>query len=108
VGDFACQGRAARQKDSVGEAERPRDAANRCAMAEAEQKFEVAVYNQEVVEAMAKGLRHRHLKDDWAENQYFQITAESPDAARRKIEARYPPDNGYVISSIEAVKDDKY
>ena len=77
-------------------------------MAEAEQKFEVAVYNQEVVEAMAKGLRHRHLKDDWAENQYFQITAESPDAARRKIEARYPPDNGYVISSIEAVKDDKY
>jgi hypothetical protein len=77
-------------------------------MAEAEQKFEVAVYNQEVVEAMAKGLRHRHLKDDWAENQYFQITAESPDAARRKIEARYPPDNGYVISSIEPIRDDKY
>jgi hypothetical protein len=75
-------------------------------MAEQEQKYEVGVYNQEVVDQMAKGLRHRHLKDDWAENQYFQVTAASPEAARRKIEARYPPANGYVIASIEPVKDD--
>jgi hypothetical protein len=68
-------------------------------------RFEVGVYNQEVVDMMAKGLRHRHLKDDWAENQYFQITATSADAARRKIEARYPPENGYVIASVEALKD---
>jgi len=72
----------------------------------AEQKFEVAVFNQEVVDMMAKGMRHKHLKDDWAENQYFQITAESAEAARRKIAMRYPPDNGYVISSVEPVKED--
>ena len=72
----------------------------------AEQKFEVAVFNQEVVDMMAKGMRHKHLKDDWAENQYFQITAESAEAARRKIAMRYPPDNDYVISSVEPVKDD--
>lgn len=77
-------------------------------MDEHEQKFEVAVFNQEVVDQMAKGLRHKHLKDDWAENQYFQITAASVEAARRKIEARYPPENGYVISSIEPVKEDKF
>jgi hypothetical protein len=68
-------------------------------------RFEVGVYNQEVVDMMAKGLRHKHLKDDWAENQYFQIAAESADAARRKIQARYPPENGYVIASVEPVKD---
>jgi ribosomal protein L16/L10AE len=77
-------------------------------MAEQEQKFEVGVFNQEVVDQMAKGLRHKHLKDDWAENQYFQVTAESVEAARRKMERRFPPENGYVISSIEIIKDDKY
>ena len=74
----------------------------------AEQKFEVAVFNQEVVDMMAKGMRHKHLKDDWAENQYFQVTAESAAAAKRKIEARYPPANGYVVSSVEPVKEDKF
>lgn len=69
-------------------------------------RFEVGVFNQEVVDMMAKGLRHKHLKDDWAENQYFQVTAASPDAARRKIAQRFPPENGYVISSVEAVKDE--
>jgi hypothetical protein len=68
-------------------------------------KFEVAIFNQEVVDMMAKGLRHRHLKDEWAETQYFEITAVSPEAARRKLEARYPPENGYVIASVELVKD---
>jgi hypothetical protein len=68
-------------------------------------KFEVGVYNQEVVDLMAKGMRHKHLKDDWAENQYFQIVAESADAARRKIQQRYPPENGYVIASVEPVKE---
>jgi hypothetical protein len=74
-------------------------------MAEPAQKYEIGVFNQEVVDQMAKGLRHRHLKDDWAENQYFEVTAESVDAARRKIERRFPPENGYVIASIEPVKD---
>ena len=74
-------------------------------MTEPEQKFEVGVFNQEVVDQMAKGLRHRHLKDDWAENQYFEVTAESVEAARRKMERRFPPENGYVIASIELVKD---
>ncbi len=77
-------------------------------MAEQEQKYEVAVFNQQVIDQMAQGLRHKYLKDAWAENQYFEITADSPEAARRKIEARYPPENGYVISSIELVKEDKY
>ena len=70
-----------------------------------EHHFEVGVFNQEVVDLMAKGLRHKHLKDNWAEIQYFEISAESPDAARRKIERRYPAENGYVIASVEPVKD---
>ncbi|HUA53305.1 MAG TPA: hypothetical protein VMB81_14130 [Candidatus Sulfotelmatobacter sp.] len=74
-------------------------------MAEQELKFEVAVFNQDVVDQMAKGLRHKYLKDDWAENQYFEISAESAEAARRKIEARYPPENGYVVSSVEPIKE---
>jgi len=74
-------------------------------MAEQELRFEVAVFNQDVVDQMAKGLRHKYLKDDWAENQYFEIAAESAEAARRKIEARYPPENGYVVSSVEQIKE---
>jgi hypothetical protein len=72
---------------------------------EQEHRFEVGVVNQEVIDLMAKGMRHKHLKDDWAETQYIQISAESPDAARRKIERRYPPENGYVVTSVEIVKD---
>jgi hypothetical protein len=83
----------------------PGAAAKKSRMAQPEQKFEVAVYNQQVVDQMAQGAHHKHLKDDWAENHYFEITAASPEAARRKIEARFPPSNGYVISSIEPVKD---
>jgi hypothetical protein len=72
---------------------------------EQEHRFEVGVVNQEVIDLMAQGMRHKHLKDDWAETQYIQISAESPDAARRKIERRYPPENGYVVTSVEIVKD---
>jgi len=78
--------------------------ANRFIMDE-EHKFEVGVFNQEVVDLLAKGTRHKHLKDAWGETQYFQISAETPDAARRKIQRRYPPENGYVIASVEVVKD---
>ena len=74
-------------------------------MSETEQTFEIGVFNQEVVDQLAQGQRHRHLKDDWAENQYFLISAENADAARRKITKRYPPENGYVIASVEPVKD---
>ena len=74
-------------------------------MAEPVQKFEVGVFNQQVVDQMAQGLRHKHLKDDWAENHYFEVKAKSPEEARRKLEARVPPSAGYVISSVEPVKD---
>lgn len=71
----------------------------------AQQKYEIGVYNQQVVELMSKGLRHKNLKDEWAENQYFQVMASSPEEAKRKIEARFAPENGYVVASVEIVRD---
>jgi hypothetical protein len=70
-----------------------------------EHQFEVGVFNQEVADLMAKGMRHKHLKDEWAEIQYIPISAASPDAARHKIERRYPPENGYIVASVEIIKD---
>jgi hypothetical protein len=70
-----------------------------------EHQYEVGVFNQQVADLIATGQRHKHLKDGWAEIQYIAISAGSPDAARRKIERRYPPENGYVIASVEIVKD---
>jgi len=63
--------------------------------------YEVAVFNQAVRDAMKEGERHPFLKDDWADIHWIEVRAYSPDAARQKIEARYPSFRGYVITEIQ-------
>src|SRR3546814_3973078 len=63
-------------------------------------KYEVGIYNQQVREALQDGGRHRHLSDDWADIHWIELTAVDERDVRERIRARYPPENGYVVTEI--------
>jgi hypothetical protein len=69
-------------------------------------KFEVALYNRLVAEALAAGEHHRHFDDSWADTHYLEVEAEDEKAARRKVEVQHSERNGFVIVSIEPKRDD--
>ena len=63
-------------------------------------KFEVAVYNAEVRQKVADGMRHSRFNDDWADIRYIKITAINEKQARDKFEALHPSIQGFVIDEI--------
>lgn len=66
--------------------------------------FEIAVYNQTVRQRMKEGLRHRDLKDDWADMHYIEIKAENLEQAWERARTRFPADQGYVIDSVHPAR----
>ena len=64
-------------------------------------RYEVAVFNQQVRDAMKEGDWHPFLKDDWADIHWIEVLAYTENAARQKVEVRYPPMRGYVITDIQ-------
>ncbi len=66
--------------------------------------FEVAIYNKEVRECVEGGERHRNLSDEWADLHYLEIVADSESEARAQVSRKYPPQQGYVIDSVEESK----
>ncbi|NQV82559.1 MAG: hypothetical protein HQ494_01950 [Rhodospirillales bacterium] len=62
--------------------------------------FEITVFNKKVREMVENGQHHKQYTDDWADFRYVEISADSEEQARRKINGRYPPENGFVIDSI--------
>ena len=68
--------------------------------------FEAGIYNKDVIEALKNGQRHRNLKDDWAEVHYFKTLAYTEEDARRKMAAKYPPEQGYVIDAVYSLSDE--
>ena len=68
--------------------------------------FEVAVQNREVRALLGEGRRHRQLRDEWADTHYIEVTAGDANEARRKAEANYPADKGFVIEQIVQVRED--
>jgi hypothetical protein len=79
-----------------GEQKKPRPTFN----ALGNRAFEVIVYNQRVREAVERGEHHKQYDDDWAENRYVEVEAETPQIARRKISTRYPKHHGFVIVDV--------
>lgn len=63
-------------------------------------KFEAAIFNQQVRDALANGERHRNLSDDWADTHYVEVVANDEQQARIKLSAKYPEDAGYVIEQV--------
>lgn len=70
-------------------------------------RFEVIIYNKIVRSMVESHQSHRHLKDDWADNHYQEIRARDKEHARRKIEATFPPDKGFVVVDIVKMADDE-
>ena len=63
-------------------------------------QYEVAIYNQEVKDAMRNGDHHK-LADHWADTQYITVNAGSEEAAIQKVRNKYPADLGYVIDHVQ-------
>lgn len=63
-------------------------------------KFEVAIYNQEVKDLVAKHHKHEFLNDVWAERNYIEIEAASMEEAKKTAKRRYPKNQGYVIEEV--------
>lgn len=69
-------------------------------LADGKQVFEVILYNKRVRDALDRGEAHPQYDDDWAENRYIEVEAETPEIARRKISSRYPKHLGFVIVDV--------
>ena len=66
--------------------------------------FSVGLYNQEVRRAHMMGEKHRQLDDKWGEINYVELQATSDDEVRRVIMRKFPPERGFVIESVQEVK----
>ena len=71
-------------------------------------KFEITVYNAEVREKVKLGEHHPRFTDDWADFRYVEFRAETEEKARGMAEARYPPDDGFVIDSVHNQEENKF
>ncbi len=65
------------------------------------QVFEVAIYNKEVRSLVKENLSHNYFDDYWADVQIRDIIAKDETEARRLIAERFPPDDGFVIETVE-------
>jgi hypothetical protein len=64
-------------------------------------RFEVAIYNEKVKKAVREAEKNRTgLSDDWADTRYIEVSAETPDAAKAKIYARFPEHRGFVVLEV--------
>lgn len=64
-------------------------------------RFEVALYNEKVKKAVREAERNRTgLSDDWADTRYIEVRAETAEAAKQKMHARFPEHRGFVILEV--------
>ncbi len=64
-------------------------------------RFEAAIYNENVLNALKDGVPHKDLKDDWADTHYFEFKARSIDEAWDMMKRKYRAEHGFVIKAIE-------
>lgn len=63
-------------------------------------KYEIAIFNAAVRDAVARGQHHDTVSSDWADTRYIEVTALNEDGARAKVSRQYPGAQGYVIDGI--------
>jgi hypothetical protein len=66
-------------------------------------KFEAAVYNQQVRDAIQQLEKHPNYSNDWADLHFIEIKANDKTLARKMIEEKYPKAKGFVIDGIHEV-----
>ena len=64
--------------------------------------FEVAIYNRDVLECLNEGRNHKFLSNDWAETHYIEVEADNENAARAKVQTKYPETQGFVVTGVSA------
>ncbi len=65
--------------------------------------FEVKLYNRQVREQLRKNRGHEACDDSWADLTSRVVRARSAAEARQRAQVEYPPEQGFVISSVAAV-----
>ena len=68
-------------------------------------KFEVVIFNRGARRLVGEGRHHRQLDDSWAENQHVEIRAADAEDARRRIERRYPTNQGYEVVEVTSIQE---
>lgn len=62
--------------------------------------FEVGVYNKEVRSSVKENISHFDYGDEWADVHYQNVVADTEAEALTMITDRYPPEKGFVVSSL--------
>jgi hypothetical protein len=58
------------------------------------------VFNKLARNAVNLGEHHLQYDDEWSENRYAEVKADSPRTARRKLGSRYSKHLGFVIAYV--------
>lgn len=65
--------------------------------------FEIRLHNRDVRALVKANEHHRLFADLWADDRMTVVEARDADEARSIAIRRYPPDNGFVISTVHPV-----
>ncbi len=63
--------------------------------------FEVGLYNKEVRSCVKENDSHFDFGDEWADVHYQNVVALNEAEALTMITDRYPPEKGFVVTSVE-------
>jgi hypothetical protein len=67
-------------------------------------KFEVGLYNKDVRDALADGVKHKNLDDEWADIHWIEVAATDEQDAQRRVQRRYSERTGYVVVGVQPLE----
>ncbi len=65
--------------------------------------YEVLIYNQVVRDLVCQKRRHNYFDDRWAIDQRRDVVARDEAEARTLIYERFPPEDGFVVKTVNAI-----
>ena len=65
-----------------------------------QQVFEVSIYNRNVRTLVKENQSHHFFDDQWADVQIRAVVAPAEAEARKLINERFPPGDGFVIEEV--------
>ena len=69
----------------------------------ADRIFEVCIYNKEVRSLVKDNQSHAFFDDHWADEKIRDLLSDNADVARHLASTRFPPDEGFVITSVKPI-----
>lgn len=62
--------------------------------------FEIAVYNNDVRDALKRGENHFTLEDSWADTHLIEVRASTPEEAAHICRRKHPERKGFVHGDV--------